>query len=288
MVQAQDILRTDFILATVDDTVSALIGQMERHDECYAVVFENNNYKGIVAKKWLLSSRIDPASMKIRNLLTHRSKSKTPFFVPKLSPDTELREIARLMATADVHALPVIATENKKEHIIGMVHADDVIAELKTYYSRVRADELGSMKLVTIQEDEEIGKAINLMSKQNIGRVVVVDSQNRLVGIIGLTDIILDVSVFPRTRMHMSKSGSRQQGKRAGIGVGEKTNILTLPVHNILTHVPNCVTALPEESVAGIIDLMVENEVSSVVLVKKEIPVGIVTIKDILEDFAKA
>jgi len=288
MVQAQDILRTDFILATVDDTVSSLIGQMERHDECYAVVFENNNYKGIVAKKWLLSSRIDPASMKIRNLLTHRSKSKTPFFVPKLSPDTELKEIARLMATADVHALPVIGIEHKKEHVIGMVHAEDVIAALRTFYVRVRADELGSMKLVTIQENEEIGKAINLMSKQNIGRVVVVDSQNKLIGIIGLTDIILDVSVFPRTRMHMSKAGSHQKGKRTGFGVGEKTNILTLPVHNILTHVPNCATAPPEESVAQIIDTMVEDDISSVVLVKKDIPVGIITIKDILEDFSKA
>ncbi len=288
MVQAQDILRTDFILATVDDTVSSLIGQMERHDECYAVVFEKNDYKGIVAKKWLLSSRIDPASMKIRNLLTHRSKSKTPFYVPKLSPDTELKEIARLMATADVHALPVIAEEHKKDHVIGMVHAEDVIAALRTYYVRVRADELGSMKLVTIQEDEEIGKAINIMSKQNIGRVVVVDSQNKLIGILSLTDIILDVSVFPRARMHMAKSGSRQQGKRAGVGVGEKTNILTLPVHNILTHVPNCATVPPEESVAQVIDLMVKQEISSVVLVKKDIPVGIVTTKDILQDFGKA
>ncbi len=287
MVVASDIVRTDFILATVDDTVSSLIGQMERHDECYAVVFEKNGYKGIVAKKWLLSSRIDPATMRIKNLISHRSKSKTPFFVPKLSPDTELKEIARLMATADVHALPVIATEHKKEQVIGMVHSEDVIAELRTFYSRVRADELASMKLVTVHQDDELSKAMNLMGRQGISKVVVIDSQNKLIGIIGLTDILIDVSMFPRSRMHIPKAASHQEGKHTGFGVGEKTNLLKLPVRNVLTHVPNCITAAPEESMANIIDLLVGNDVSSIVLVKKEIPVGIITIKDILEDFGK-
>ncbi|MEM4253955.1 MAG: CBS domain-containing protein [Candidatus Woesearchaeota archaeon] len=287
MVTASDIARTDFIIADINDTVSSLIGQMERHKECYAVVFEDSNYKGIVAKKWLLSSRIDPAEMKLKNIFKHRSKSKTPFFVPTLSPNTELREIARLMATADVHALPIIITEQKKEHVIGMAHSLDVIANLRTFYSRVRADELASMKLVTINQNEKVSKAMNLMSKQGISKIVVVDSQNKLIGILGLTDILIDVHAFPRTRMRIPHAASHQMGKHTGFGVGEKTNLLELPVHNVITHVPNCITAAPEESMASIIDLMVNNDVSSVVLVKKEIPVGIITIKDILEDFSK-
>ncbi|MEM4247286.1 MAG: CBS domain-containing protein, partial [Candidatus Woesearchaeota archaeon] len=253
-----------------------------------AVVFEKNDYKGIVAKKWLLSSRIDPATMRIKNLISHRSKSKTPFFVPKLSPDTELKEIARLMATADVHALPVIFTENKKEKVMGVVHSIDVIANLKTFYSRVRADELANMKLVTAHQDDELSKAMSLMSRQGISKIVVVDSQNRLTGILGLTDILIDVQLFPRSRMRIPKAASHQMGKHTGFGVGEKTNLLKMPVRNVLTHVPNCITAAPDESMANIIDLMKENDVSSVVLVKKDIPVGIITIKDILEDFSRA
>ncbi len=287
MVAASDLLKTDFIIATVDDPVSSLIGQMERHGECYAVVFEKDNYKGIVAKKWLLSSRIDPTRMRLKNLLKHRSKSKTQFFVPKLSPDTELKEIARLMATADVHALPVIITEHKKEKVLGMVHSRDVIANLKTFYSRIRADELASMKLITVHQNDEVGKAMSLMSRQGISKVVVVDSQNKLIGVLGLTDVLINVSVFPRSRIRIPKAASHQKGKHTGFGVGEKTDLLKLPVHNVLTHLPNCITAPPEESMANIIDLMVGNGVSSVVLVKKDIPVGIITIKDILEDFAK-
>ncbi len=287
MVHAHELLRTDYILADVNDTVASLIGQMERHDECYAVVFEGSTYKGIAAKKWLLDSRIDPEQMKIKNLITHRSKSKTPFFVPKLAPETELKEIARLMSTADVHALPVIVNEHGKEKVVGIVHAEQVITELRTYYVRVRADELATRKIVTVDQNEKLSAAIRLMVRQGIGRVIVVDSQNKLIGVLGLTDIITDVHIFPRSRLHLPKAASHQRGKHTGFGVGEKTDQMALPVHNILTHVPNCCTVMPEDSVASVIDYMVEQDVASVVLTKKDIPVGIITIKDILQDFSK-
>ncbi len=288
VVHAHELMRTDYIITDIDDTVASLIGQMERHGQCYAVVFDDRTHKGIAAKKWLLSSRIDPTTMKLKNLMTHRSKSKTPFFVPKLAPETELKEIVRLFATADVHALPVIITENKKEKVVGTVHSIDLLKELRTFYVRVRADELASMKLITINQDEEFGKAMNIMNKQGIGRVVVVNDANKLIGIVSLTDIITDVHAWPRSNVRLSKAASHQHGKHTGFGTGEKDSILTLPVHNIITHVPNCCTLTPNRSVADVIDAMAKNDVSSVVLTKNDMPLGIITIKDILEDFVKA
>lgn len=287
MPHAHELMRTDYILADVDDTVAELIGQMVRHDQCYATVFDGKTYKGMVAKKWLLSSRIDPATMKIRNLMTHRSKSKTPFFVPKLAPDTDLREMARLFATADVHALPVIVAEKKQEKVLGVVHSADLIRELRSAYAGVRVDRLASMKLITIDQDEELGKALNIMSKQGIGRVVVVDAAKKLIGIISLTDIITDVHSLPRTNVHVSKAASHQKGKKTGFGMGEKDSILSLPVHNILTHIPDCCTLPATGTVSEAIEEMAEKDVSSIVLVKGAVPVGILTAKDILEDYAK-
>jgi CBS domain-containing protein len=288
MVHAHEIMRTDYILADINDTVSSLIGQMEKHGQREAIVFDGATYKGLASKKWLLSSRISPAEMKLRNLMTHRSKSKTPFFVPKLSPDTDLKEIARLLATADVHALPVIASVNKKEKVVGVVHALDVLRKLKEEYRKKRVSNLASMKLVTVFEDDQVGMVLQIMHKQGIGHVVVVDGKNRLIGIVGLTDIITDVSVLPRSTMRISKAASHQKGKHTGFGTGEKTNILTLPVHNILTHVPNCCTVAPEASVAVAIGEMIENQVGSAVVMKKDTPVGIITVKDILQDYGKA
>ncbi len=287
MANAHEIMRTDFILADVNDTAAQLIGQMEKHGQREAVVMDGSTYKGMVSKNWLRSSRIDPAKMKINNLLTHRSKSKTPFFVPTLEPDTSVEEIVRLLATADVHALPVIIKENKKDKVVGVVRSLDVLVELRQSYAKVRANELASMKPITIDEEEEVGKALNIMNKQGIGRVIVLDRNGKLAGIISLTDILTDVHAFPRANVHISKAASHQSGKHTGFGMGEKTDILKLPVRNFLTNQPNCCTAKPTAPLQGIIDSMVAENVTSVVLIERDAPVGIIAVKDILEDYAK-
>jgi CBS domain-containing protein len=51
--------------------------------------------------------------------------------------------------------------------------------------------------------------------------------------------------------------------------------------------VPNCCTAAPEDKVSTVIDAMVGQNVSTAVLVKSDAPVGILTVKDILNDYAK-
>jgi len=288
MPHAHELMRDDFILVDVDDTVASLIGQIARHEDCVAVVLDGTTYKGMAEKRWLLASRIDPSGMKLKNLITHRSKSKTQFYVPKLAPDTDLKEIARLMATADVHALPVIVSENKKEKVVGVVHALDVVKELRSSYKGVKAEDIASMRVITIDQDDEVGKAMNVMNKQGIGHVVVVDSKGKLVGILTLTDILLDVQRFPRTNVRLSRAASHQKGKHTGFGIGEKQDMLKLPVHNILTHVPNCSTVAPEDPVASAIDEMVEKGIASIVLIRKDVPVGIITVKDILQDFGKA
>lgn len=287
MAQANELMRADFIVADINDTVAELIGQMERHKQGEAVVFDGTTYRGMASKKWLLSSRIDPATMKLKNIISHRSKGKSQFFVPMLEPDTDITEIARLLSTADVHALPVIAQQNKKDKVVGIVTAMDVVGELRGSYAKVKANELGTMKLVTVQEDDELGKAMNLMNMKNVGHIVVVDSTGKLVGILSVSDVVMDVHAQPRSTMHISKAASHQQGKHTGFGTGEKTDPLKLPVHNILTHVPNCCTAAPEDKISTVIDAMVDQNVSTAVLVKNDVPVGILTVKDILDDYAK-
>jgi predicted transcriptional regulator len=287
MANAQDLMRTDFIVADINDTVAELIGQMDRSKQGEAVVFDGTAYRGLASKKWLLSSRIDPATMKLKNIVSHRSKGKSQFFVPTLERDTDIAEIARLLSTADVHALPVIAKQNKKDKVVGIVTAMDVVGELRNSYSKVKANELGTMKLVTVQENDELGMAMNLMNTKKVGHIVVTDARGKLVGILSISDVVTDVHSLPRATMRISKAASHQKGKHTGFGTGEKTNPLKLPVHNILTHVPNCCTAAPEDKISAVIDAMVGQNVSTAVLVKSDAPVGILTVKDILNDYAK-
>ena len=288
MPTAADLMIKNFISIDVNDTVSDLLGKMGRRKQSYAAVYDKDKYRGFASKKWLLSSRIDASVMKLRNLISHRSKSKTPFFVPKLAPDTDLKKICRLICDADVRALPVVVAQNKKEKVQGVVRAIDVLEELREYYTDVRADEVGTVKLVTIKQDANFRTAIKTMNREGIDRIVIVDNAGKLIGIATLVDFLTKVHVFPRRALRIPQAAGHQGTKKKGYGVGEKHDLLKLPVHNILSHVPNCCTATPESPVNSIIDDMINDDNTSVVLVKDKKPVGIITVKDILDDFARA
>lgn len=287
MVTAQELLTNDFIAADVNDTVSSLIGKMGRKRQSYAVVFDRDAYKGVASKKWLLSSRIDPAKMKVKNLITHRSKAKTQFFVPTLEMGTGLRDICKLLCTADTRALPVVVRQGKKEIVAGVVRAVDVLNAVRQAYKGVRASTLGTMELVTIKENEGMGKAIHQMHWEGVDRLVVVNGAGKFVGVAALVDLITDKHVLPQRRMRIPNAAQHQGTRKTGYDVGEKHKLLRLPVQNMLTRAANCSTAPPNAPVADIIDEMTAENTTSVVLVEKDKPVGIITVKDILGDYAK-
>ncbi|MFN3465848.1 MAG: CBS domain-containing protein [Terricaulis sp.] len=107
--------------------------------------------------------------------------------VKTVAPETTVREAARIMADADVGALPVAAGDQ----LAGMVTDRDIV---------VRAIAIGKGPDTTVgevmthdvlycHEDEDIGHiALNLAENQ-VRRLPVVDVDKRLVGIISLADI---------------------------------------------------------------------------------------------------
>lgn len=287
MVNAKSLLTHDFIVADVKDTVASLIGKMDRKKQSYAVVFDGKKYRGMASKKWLLSSRIDPSKMKIKNLISHRAKAKTQFFVPKLSPKTELDEICRLLCNADARALPVIVKQNAKENVIGVVRAVEVLKALRPHYKGVKAKELASTDLITANQKERVDAIIHKMSWEGIDRVIVINDAGKLIGIVTLVDLITDFHVFPRKSLRVPQAASHSEWRVRGFDVGEKHKLLKQPVHNIITHVPNCCTATPNTPVTSVIDDMLKHDVTSVVVVSREKPVGIITVKDILWDFVE-
>src|SRR5574341_434691 len=132
MVTAQDLMRKDYVSVDVKDTVSELLGALKKAKEHCALVFDGKKYLGTVAKRFLLSSRIDPSTMKVGNITKKRSKSKTEFFVPELDPDTDIKEICKLMSGSDSHVLPVL----EKGKVIGIVQASDVVHEISREYAK--------------------------------------------------------------------------------------------------------------------------------------------------------
>ncbi len=117
--------------------------------------------------------------MKIRDAMTPTVRT--------VSPETSLREAARLMADGDLGALPVASGDR----LAGMITDRDMV---------IRAIAVGKGPDITVGEvmthevlycraDDEIADVCENMSDLQVRRLPVVDADKRLVGIVSLADI---------------------------------------------------------------------------------------------------
>jgi CBS domain-containing protein len=118
--------------------------------------------------------------------------------VIRVSPDTRIKEAARLMFRHRVSGLPVVDSDGKLSGII--TEADFLRMEV----ARNEADEpqpietvgeIMSSGVVTIEPEAEITEAAKTMVVQDVKRLPVVDDDNKMLGIISRLDI---VAVFTR------------------------------------------------------------------------------------------
>lgn len=107
--------------------------------------------------------------------------------VRTVTPETTIKEAARIMADADVGALPVAAGDR----LAGMVTDRDIairgVAIGKGPDCTV--GEVMTHDVLYCHEDEDLGHISQNMAENQVRRLPVVDVDKRLVGIISLADI---------------------------------------------------------------------------------------------------
>lgn len=279
---AKDILSTKYLKVGLNDTVAQMVGKMRRQKHHQALVFDGKDYLGMIDRRFLLTSRVDPSKMKVGNIVKKRSKAKTQFYVPVLNAETDIAEAARLMAAAGTHLLPY----EEKGRIKGVVKALDVAEELAKEYKSVACSELASMKLKTLKYDDEIGKALEMMNWEKMEHIPIVDERNKLVGIVAASDFVENYQLWNAFHsMKIPQAASHKPGKRAGYDVGEKHHTMRLPVENIM--VPIVYSVQPSTKVSEAISQMCEHDVTSIVLTKNNKPEGILTLSDVFNDYMK-
>jgi CBS domain-containing protein len=109
--------------------------------------------------------------------------------------------------------------------------------------------------VITIAPDKQIQDAVSLLSRHNIGALVVVDAANRPVGILSERDII--------HRMALDETLS------------------TLPVHELMTH--DVITGTAEDDTFSLAHTMTERRFRHIPILEEGQLIGIVSIGDILK-----
>ena len=105
-----------------------------------------------------------------------------------VSPDADIRELAVLMGELDVGALPVGGPDDLQGIITDRDVLFRVVAEARdSLGAKVR--EVMSATVFTCKETDTLAEAMDLMAGYQIRRLPVLDAEDRVVGVVTLTDI---------------------------------------------------------------------------------------------------
>ncbi len=260
-VKARDVMSKNFVTMSEVEPLSKAMAVFDEREPDVVVVFDDKgNYKGILSERWIYRSRLDPARTRVKTLT--RS-------VPKVSPDTPVVDVAKLMVENYVQAVPVF----DGEELVGIVGDIDLLLKVvEKSFGDLKALEFATTELKILLPHETIGKALALFRDNNISRAPVVDG-GKVVGMVTMHDIV--------TRFLIPREKARRGELR-----GEKVHALASSVKHIMSS--PVISVGVDGTIRDIVRLMKEDDISGVMILDKdEKALGIVTKRDLLEALIK-
>jgi len=104
--------------------------------------------------------------------------------VKVISPNISLKEAANMMSREHIGSLVIV---DKNEKIMGILTERDVLKNIGKISEKI--EKVMSKDVVTIEEDKNIDKAVEVMNENKIKRLPVTRNE-KLVGIITVTDLL--------------------------------------------------------------------------------------------------
>ena len=256
----KDVFSTKFKSVSKDDPLSACLSILNEESTPVLVVLNSKGkYAGVIAHRWIVRSRYHPATTKVESLM--RS-------APTVSLEDSLGNVARLMITSGISQLPVFSGEK----LAGIVTDDAVIQRAVVgKWGNTKVEDVMTKKPFLVEEDESVGAVLSLFREHGISHVPVV-RDGSLVGIVSIKDIITGI-FQPRQR------------QTVGDIAGEKVPVLSISAKGIMTK--PVITVLPENSLKDAVEKMQKFNISSLVVISKGRPAGILTKRDLLEPLAE-
>jgi len=244
----------EVVTITPDTTVGAAIGIMEKN-RFHNLVVQGGDALYLVSIHDLLLASNSDSHVDEFMFKPHTIHHKMPI----IDAIVELIDCGQ-------RAAPVI---DDRGALAGIVTEYDIMA--RGADSRILRDaevrRIMDRDPICVQKTDSIGKARSIMTKNNIGRVLVVDEMQNLRGIITDMDIVKKI-YKPKRRMTI------------GDVKGEKITRMEQPVTVIMS--APVITAEIDASLADVAKLLQRHDIRGVPIVKDHVPRGLITILDIM------
>jgi CBS domain-containing protein len=252
-----DIATQEYIQVDSDERLGKVRSLFDRDNPKGIVVTDDGEYDGIITERQLLQSHIeDDAKV---NVLVRNN-------VPRIERDAGIREVARMLVEGGTKVAPVF----EDGELWGIINEDAILEAVLENLDVLTVEQICTDDIVTVREDDHLGKAINYLRENDISRLPVVNDSGRLSGMVTTHDIA-DFAVRTMERQH------------AGDRSGDTDRMLDLPVYDMMNSPVATVTR--ETSVDAAVERMFENDYAGLVVTPEDddaVVAGILTKTDVL------
>src|SRR3989344_1494040 len=197
------LMQNKFLSVDEETMLSQVIGKIKNSKDGTALIFRKKKYLGIIDHKKLLRSDYDSTNTKINNFVKR---------TPVLTGKEELIEAAYIMFQSDVECIP-LENENKINGILtslDLINAGSQLNEVK----KMKIKDLKLIESASVQKDEPLGTALDLMIEKHIDHLLVFDKKN-IFGIISFIDILKKYLNWPHQKLSSSKFTKMEGGSRS-------------------------------------------------------------------------
>jgi len=260
LISAEDAYSKGFKSVQESDTLSRCLEVFEKGmPPVLAVLNEKGKYEGLITRRAILRSRLDPTTTKVKTLMK---------VAPPVNSDFSLGKTAKLMIESGLRQLPVF----EKNKLLGFITDENIIhAAVIKEWGNVKIETIMTRAPHTLESNRSVGAVLSLMREYGVSHVPIMES-GKLVGIIGIQDILESI-YWPQRR------------QTTGDIVGEKIETLSVPAKGIMKR--PVVTVEPQTSLRDAEKAMHNHDVSCLTVVTSERLVGVATKLDFLEPISQ-
>jgi CBS-domain-containing membrane protein len=253
-ISVEKIMSTDFPTIDSESTIANALSVMKDSKYQDLPVVDNGAYVGVVTYSSILRKKSVSLDAKVKNLI--RS-------IQTATMELEITKIAEMFITNNCRQIPIL---NGKK-IIGVVKRNkiiDIVRDIKAL-KEIKVWEIMTNPVEAVKAHDLMDEALDLMIREDIRTLPVIDETDRVIGVVGMKEII--------------ENNWKKDNKT--IGDLEKSSRSQITVESIAT--TSAKTIEWDADVAEAVAIMVENGFSTLPVIESSGLVGVITEYDVLE-----
>ena len=260
-IKVKSVMTTSPVTVEVDDTVSDAIGKIRRHRVKELPVLSKGVPVGLVSYTSFIERRSVPINAKVSSIMLP---------VSKLKEDDSVLDAAELLVASGIRGAPVM----RGNRLVGFVSRTDLIRLMPSISEmrRLTVRDIMTSEPQSVTPDEFISRAQVVMEGLNEKALPVIGDGDRLVGVVGMTEV-MDAIWSPKGDMPPRSPRSPRK-------VFDGRTRAQVTVGGVMTR--NVASVSPDETLGRVVDLMLDRGLSTLFVTENERLVGVVDQSDLM------